>query len=104
MVVPAPKSSTVLILRLTGRWPTPTILRFEVERSTLLSMVGQGFGVTLVGAANLLLPTSGVIFLPITDEPEPIAFSAVWSPYNRSAVLRNLLALAHELKRLNAID
>jgi len=70
-----------------------------VERSTLLSMVGQGFGITLVGAANSLSPTSGVVFVPITDEPEPVVFSAVWSPYNRSAALRNLFALANDMKR-----
>ena len=88
-----------IVLRLTGRWPALTILRFEVERSTLLSMVGQGFGITIVEATASLLPTSGVIFLPIIDEPEPIAFSAVWSPYNRSTALRNLLSLASEMGR-----
>ena len=35
-----------IVLRLAGRWPAPSILRFEVERGTLLSMVGQGFGIT----------------------------------------------------------
>ncbi|HEY4201559.1 MAG TPA: LysR family transcriptional regulator [Devosiaceae bacterium] len=88
-----------IVLRLAGRWPTPSILRFGVERSTLLSMVGQGFGITIVGAATSLLPTSGVVFLPFADEPEPIAFSAVWSPHNRSPALRNLLALAHKIGR-----
>jgi DNA-binding transcriptional LysR family regulator len=29
-----------IILRLAGRWPAPSILRFDVERGTLLSMVG----------------------------------------------------------------
>jgi len=89
-----------IVLRLAGHWHTPSILRFEVERSTLLSMVGQGFGITIVGAATSLLPTSGTVFLPIVDEPEPVAFSAVWSPFNRSAALRNLLALAEEMSRL----
>lgn len=62
-------------------------------------MVGQGFGVTIVGAATSLLPTSGVIFLPFADEPEPIALSAIWSPYNQSAMLRNLLDLARKMGR-----
>lgn len=88
-----------IVLRLAGRWPTPSILRFDVGRSTLLSMVEQGFGITVVVAATALSPASGVVFLPITDEPEPIAFSAVWSPHNRSAALRNLLNLASEMGR-----
>lgn len=88
-----------IILRLAGRLPPPSIQRFDVERGTLLSMVGQGFGITIVGAATSFLPTSDVVFLPISDEPEPFPFSAVWSPYNRSATLRNLLMLASEMNR-----
>lgn len=83
-----------IVLRLAGRWPAPSILRFDVGRGSLLSMVGQGFGVTIVGAATALLPTTGVVFLPFADEPEPVPFSAVWSPFNRNATLRNLLTLA----------
>ena len=65
----------------------------------MLSMVGQGFGITIVGAATALLPTTGIVFLPFADEPEPVAFTAVWSPFNRSAALRNLLNLAGRMKR-----
>jgi len=57
-----------IVLRLAGRWPAPSILRFDVGRSTLLSMVGKGFGITIVGAATALLPTSGVVFLPFADD------------------------------------
>ena len=93
-----------IALRHAGRWPAPSILRFDVGRGTLLSMVGQGFGITIAGAATALLPTTGVIFLPFADEPEPVAFTAVWSPFNRSAPLRNLLALASEMGRLVRAD
>lgn len=86
-----------IVQRLAGRWPASSIHRFDVERGTLLSMVGQGFGITIVGAATSFLTTSGVVFLPIADEPEPVPFSAVWSPFNRSATLRNLLTLANEM-------
>ncbi|MGR7996927.1 LysR family transcriptional regulator [Xanthobacter sp. ZOL 2024] len=88
-----------IVLRLAGRWSQPAIQRFEAERGTLLSMVAQGFGVTLLGAASGLFPTAGVVLLPITDEPEPVAFSAIWSPHNRSASLRNLFALAGDMSR-----
>lgn len=88
-----------IVLRLAGRWPSPSILRFDVERGTLLSMVGQGFGITIVGAATALLPTTGIVFLPFADEPEPVAFTAVWSPFNRSAALKNLLDLAGKMSR-----
>ena len=88
-----------IVLRFGGRWPAPSILRFDVGRGALLSMVGQGFGITIVGAATALLPTTGIIFLPFADEPEPVAFTAVWSSFNRSAALRNLLSLASEMGR-----
>lgn len=65
----------------------------------MLAMVEQGFGVTIVGAAATLQSTSGVNSLPISDEPEPFAFSAIWSPYNPTAALRNLLDLASEMSR-----
>ena len=90
-----------IVLRLAGGWPPPAIQRFEVERGTLLSMVAQGFGITLLGAASQLSPTTGVILLPIVDEPEPVVFSAIWSPHNRSAALRNLFAMAREMRRSN---
>ncbi|MCF6367559.1 LysR family transcriptional regulator [Rhizobium halophilum] len=93
-----------IVLRLAGRWSAPSILRFDVERGTLLSMVGQGFGITIVGAATSLLPTSGVVFVPFADEPEPVPFSAVWSPFSRSAALRNLLTLASDMGRLIRAD
>ena len=88
-----------IVLRLAGRWPAPSILRFDVGRGTLLSMVGQGFGITIVGAAASLLPITGIVFLPFADEPEPVPFSAVWSPCNRNATLRNMLALAGKMNR-----
>ncbi|MCR8493433.1 LysR family transcriptional regulator [Brucella anthropi] len=89
-----------ILLRLAGRWSAPSILRFDVGRSTLLSMVGQGFGVTIAGAATSLLPSTGVVFLPIADELEPVAFSAIWLPSNRDVALHQLLDLANEINVL----
>ena len=86
-----------IVMRLAGKSLGPSILRFDVERGTLLSMVAQGYGVTIAGEATRLLHSPSVTFLPIVDEFEPFAFSAVWSPHNRSPALRNLLDLAAEL-------
>lgn len=94
-----PQVHSHIMLRHAERWPAPSILRFDVGRGTLLSLVGQGFGITIVGAATALLPSTGIVFLPFADEPEPVAFSAVWSPSNRSAALRNLLSLANDMGR-----
>lgn len=88
-----------IVLRLAGRLPPPAIQRFDVERMTLLSMIAQSYGVTIAGEATALLHAPGVMFLPMLDEPEPIAFSAVWSPHNRSPALRNMLCMAESMAR-----
>ncbi|MFV0411239.1 MAG: LysR family transcriptional regulator [Paracoccus sp. (in: a-proteobacteria)] len=95
-----PQAHDHILLRFAGIFPAPIIQRLDVGRSALLSMVAQGFGVTIVGAAASSMPAFGVAFLPFSDEPEPVPFSAVWSPSNRSTALRNLLGLAHKMGRL----
>ena len=99
-----PQVHSHIVLRHAGRWPAPSILRFDIGRGALLSMVGQGFGITIAGAATSLLKTSGVVFVPFADEPEPVPFSAIWSPFNRSAALRNLLTLASDMGQLVRTD
>lgn len=94
-----PQAHDHIVLRLAKRWPKASITRFDVGRGALLSMVGQGFGITIAGAATSLLATVGVTFVPIIDEPEPVAFSAVWSPFNQGTALQNLLTLAREMNR-----
>src|SRR3989344_2859463 len=81
------------------RGPPPTILRVDVDRLTLMSMVAQGYGVTIASEATAQICIPGVVFLPILDEPEPIVFSAVWSPGNRSPALHAFLDLAQKAAR-----
>ncbi len=88
-----------IVKRLAGRCANLSILRFDVGRGTLLSMVAQGYGITIVCEATSPMHATGVTFLPILDEPEPLAFSAIWSPHNRSPALRSLLDLAGEMGR-----
>ncbi|WP_293409452.1 LysR family transcriptional regulator [Phenylobacterium sp.] len=88
-----------IVKRLAGRCANLSILRFDVERGTLLSMVAQGYGVTIVGEATAPMNAPGVTFVPILDELEPLPFSAIWSPHNRSPALRSLLDLAGEMSR-----
>lgn len=86
--------------RLVGRESPRPILRFNVDRLTLMSMVAQGYGVTLASESTAQIQFPGVTFLPLIDEPEPVIFSAVWSPGNRSPVLRAFLDLAQKTSHL----
>ena len=92
-----PQVHDLIVMRCSGRWPLPTIVRFDVGRSALLSMIAGGHGISLFVEEGVAALTANIAFLPIRDDPEPIAFSAVWLPQNRSASLRNLLSLASEL-------
>lgn len=95
-----PQAYDHIVLRLAGRWTdAPSILRCDVERCTLLQMIAQGFGVSIAGQATALVDIPGVVFRPFRDEPDPVPFSAVWSPYNQSATLRNLLDMASAMGR-----
>jgi DNA-binding transcriptional LysR family regulator len=89
-----PQAHDHIILRLAGNWSQPHIQRFDVARDTLMSMVAQRYGIALTSEAAAQVSFPGVVFRLILDEPEPITFSALWSPHNRSQALMNLLALA----------
>lgn len=95
-----PQAYEHIIQRLAGRWGSgASILHCDVERCTLLQMIAQGFGVSIAGQAAALTEVPGVVFRPFHDESDPIPFSAVWSPYNQSSILRNLLDLARKMSR-----
>lgn len=93
-----PQIHDLIVARAAGRWLTPTILRVDVVRSTLLSMTAAKHGVSLFVEEAAAATTANVAFLPIRDEPETIAFSVVWSPSNRDPALMKLLTLATELR------
>ncbi|SFA95048.1 DNA-binding transcriptional regulator, LysR family [Rhizobium sp. NFR07] len=94
-----PQIHDLIVTRATGNWLTPTIHRFDVGRSTLLSMIAAGHGISLFVEEVVQANTANVHFLPIRDEPETIAFSAVWSPQNRDPALLNLLTLVKKVGR-----
>ncbi len=77
----------------------PRILRWDVGCETLFHMVAQGWGVTITTESTAATAAAGLAFRAIADEPERADFHAVWSPYNRSQVLRNLLDLADQMRR-----
>lgn len=83
-----------IVSRSAGKWLTPPIQRVDVGRSALLSMIAAGHGISLFAEESVAASTANVVFLPITDEPEAIAFSAVWSPANGNPALPRLLEIA----------
>lgn len=74
----------------------PKVQRCDVDRCMLLSMIAADYGITLASEATSRIAMSGVAFIPILDEPEPITFGAVWSPHNNGKALRGLLDIARK--------
>lgn len=89
-----PQVHDLIVARSAGRWQTPTIQRVDVGCNTLLSMIAAGCGISLFVKEETAVVAGNVTFLPIREEPEAIAFSAVWSPRNRDPALLSLLNLA----------
>ncbi|SOC92275.1 DNA-binding transcriptional regulator, LysR family [Rhizobium sp. AN5] len=94
-----PQVHDLIIMRAAGRWPVPAIERYDVGRDTLLSMIAAGQGISLFAKENLSHAPSGIVIREITDELEAVAFSAVWSPSNRSQILRNFLGVAERMQK-----
>ncbi|MFB8342860.1 LysR family transcriptional regulator [Brucella cytisi] len=96
-----PQAHDLIVARSIRRWPPPTIRCVDVERSTLLSMIGAGHGIS-ISVKDLVPPdTPNVALLPINDEAETLAFSALWSPRNREPALFELLILAEKMGRMH---
>lgn len=89
-----PQVHDLIVVRAAGKWPVPNILSFAVGRDSLLAMIAAGQGISLFVAENLTLVPPSIVAREIADEPETVAFSAIWSPSNQSQTLRNLLGLA----------
>ena len=83
-----------VLRRFEERGLQPRVQRCDVDRCLLLSMVAGDYGITLCSEATAQAAFPGVTFLPLRDEPEPLRFSAIWSPHNSSKALRGLLDLA----------
>jgi len=94
-----PQVHGLIVARSAGKWPVPSIQRFDVGGSALLSMIAAGHGISLFVEERAAASTAKVAFLPIVDEPEAIAFSAVWTPRNYNPALKKLLQLAAVLQR-----
>lgn len=92
-----PQVHNHIVRRFEERGRQARVQRCDVDRSMLLSMVAAGYGITLWSEANSLLPFPGVAFVRLSDEAEPVTFSAAWSPHNSSKAVRGLLDLAQSL-------
>lgn len=94
-VAPGPEVHDCIIKQLGGLGRSLRVDAFDVGREGLLSMVGLGFGITLVSGAEAGVSYPGVSLVPLRGRTVP--FSAVWSPDNDNPALRRFLSAARVL-------
>lgn len=95
-----PEIADFLVRQLSGSGIRPTISVQHIGCDNLLSMVAQGFGITLATSSVGGVAYPGVRFIPIASGEDTISFSAVWSATNQNPALKFLLDIS--LERLKA--
>ncbi|WP_093807206.1 LysR substrate-binding domain-containing protein [Stappia sp. ES.058] len=91
-----PQEHDHIVRRFSERGLRPKVQRCDVDRCMLLSVIAANYGVALASEATSRIAMSGLAFIPILDESEPITFGAVWSPHNSAKALRGLLDIARK--------
>lgn len=94
---PGPETYAYLMKLLSGLEQSPVINEYGVGREALLSMVGLGFGVTLLCGGGGGVSYPNVTFVPLNEKSLP--FSAIWSPDNDNPALRRFLSDARLLSK-----
>jgi len=92
-----------LVHRFSEKGLRAKVQRVEVGRDSLVQMVGLGGGISLTCESTAALPIEGVVYRSVAGD-ESFLFSAVWSPFNGSAILREFLAVATKLERRTRIS
>lgn len=77
----------------------PCICRLDVGRDTLLRLVAERYGVTLVPESATAIAIPGIVFRPLHDQAASVSLTALWSPFNQNPPLRDFLKLMRRNNR-----
>ena len=92
-----PAAHDFIIRKLSSLGFRPQVVQHRVGREALMTMVGLGFGTSLICATELRAEYKDVRFVEI--EGETVAFSAIWLLKNDNPAFRRFLSLARQLAR-----
>jgi DNA-binding transcriptional LysR family regulator len=95
---PGRELQDLIIGKTTSPGIRPKIVRHDVTRASLKSLVGAGFGVTLLTEASDGASVVGVVYRELRDgvEPARIGYSAHWRADNENPALANFLKVLGE--------
>ena len=103
---PGPELHDLLISRTASPGDRPKIVRHDVSRGSLMSLVGAGFGITLLTEASAGANIAGVACREVREGAEPtrISYSAHWRGDNQNPALTSFLKVLGERYPLPAPD
>ena len=103
---PGPELHDLLIARTASPGDRPKIVRHDVSRGSLMSLVGAGFGITLLTEASAGATIAGVIYREVREGAEParISYSAHWGEDNQNPALTSFLKVLGERYPLPAAE
>ena len=100
---PGPHVHDFIVQRLASLGLTPRINHHRVGREGLMTMVGLGFGISVICSSETGVIYPGVTFVPLSGEAQ--SFSAIWSRDNDNPALRRFLSAARiQSRRASAGD
>ena len=102
---PGPELQDLLVAKLASPGDRPNIVRHDVSRESLESLVGAGFGVTLLTEASLGVNFVGMVYREMRDATEParLGYSAHWRADNENPALTSFLKVLGERYPLRTV-
>jgi DNA-binding transcriptional LysR family regulator len=103
---PGPELHDLLIAKTASPVDRPKIVRHDVSRGSLMSLVGAGFGITLLTEASAGAIIAGLVYRGVREGAEParIGYSAHWREDNQNPALASFLKVLGERYPLPAAD
>ncbi|MER8942814.1 LysR substrate-binding domain-containing protein [Mesorhizobium sp. M0915] len=95
---PGPELRDILLAKLASPGVQPKIVSQDVSRESIMSLVGAGFGVSLVLEADIGTYYAGVVYRDVQDGngPSRISYTAYWQSNNDNPALAHFLTLLEE--------
>lgn len=95
---PCPDVHDLLMAKLASPGDRPRIVQHDVSRETIKSLVGAGFGVSLMCEASIGISYAGVVYREAQDGngPSRVGYTAHWEENNENPALESFLKLLRE--------
>ncbi len=102
---PGPEIHDFIIRKVSDLGRPAQVQRHRLGREGIMTLVGMGFGVSIVADHWRGVRYPNVSFIPIGDDDERVPFSLTWHPENDNPALRRFISLARiEAKRNGALS